>query len=158
RKQLDVARFAVFTSTLCDITMNLQLTVDKDEFSIFIVEEGMSPNDRARAISSDCKGSSDELSEASFSSYASIIVVPKSVGEVISAERPLIVASPLEPNIKAHNSSLRINISANKAQNKPIRYDGLESKKFEFHMQFRGGMCRKVGGENLRDTSSEVDN
>ncbi|GAB4854262.1 hypothetical protein Ancab_022849 [Ancistrocladus abbreviatus] len=142
----------------CYITTTLRLMVDEDEFSIFIAEEGTSLIERSRAIYSDCKGISDESSKTSLPPFASISVVPKSVGEIIVDRKMPAAVLPREPNTKVHSPILGINASVPIVQEEPIRDDGLELEKIEFHWQSRGGECRKVGGEKPRNVGVEMDN
>ncbi|GAB4827630.1 hypothetical protein Ancab_034514 [Ancistrocladus abbreviatus] len=123
REWLDVARFAVYTSTLSYISTTLQLMVDEDEFSIYIIKEGLALNDRSRAMYSACKGILDESSETPFRLDASISMVLELVGEISAARKLPAIVLPWEPNSEAHNPILGINALVLIVLEEPIQDD-----------------------------------
>ncbi|GAB4852809.1 hypothetical protein Ancab_017012 [Ancistrocladus abbreviatus] len=157
RTWLYVARFAILTPILSHISLIVRLMVDKDEFPIFIAEEGMATIEKPIIIASACKGISDESSKASLPpSLASLSVVLEFVGENIAAEKLPIIVFPWESNTEVQNPILVINDSMDSIREEPIHNDGLESGKIEFCWKFREDRGRKDDGGTSMSKGTEV--
>ncbi|GAB4859860.1 hypothetical protein Ancab_011341 [Ancistrocladus abbreviatus] len=157
RTHLDDARLAVLTPIMHHISLSATLKIDKDDFPIFIAEEGMAFDEKAVSWDVFCTGRSEDSSEASFPSIASLGVVPKLVGDDLDAGKFTAAASHWEPKSKAQKSLLVINDSADVVQEEPPRIDGQGSGKLSWHSKLRDDRERMDDGEVPRFEGVRVD-
>ncbi|GAB4827902.1 hypothetical protein Ancab_034786 [Ancistrocladus abbreviatus] len=88
------------------ISLSVTLKIDEDDFPIFIAEEGMAFGEKVVSWDALGTGSSEDSSEASFPSIASLSVVPESVEDDLGARKFTATALHREPNSEAQKSML----------------------------------------------------
>ncbi|GAB4827896.1 hypothetical protein Ancab_034780 [Ancistrocladus abbreviatus] len=120
---------AVLTPVMHHISLSVTLKIDEDDFPIFIAEEGMAFGEKVVSWDALGTGSSEDSSEASFPSIASLSVVPESVEDDLGARKFTATALHREPNSEAQKSMLVINDSADVVKEELPRIDGQESGK-----------------------------
>ncbi|GAB4846646.1 hypothetical protein Ancab_025652, partial [Ancistrocladus abbreviatus] len=154
----DVVRFAVLTLVLHHISLAVRLTVDEDEFPIFIAEEGMGICEKAGSIVYAGTGSLEDSFKACFPSLASLSMVSELVGDDLAVGKLPTVASPPESNTEVQNPLLVINDSMDDVREEPLCNDGLESGKSEWHWRFRDDRDKMDGGGASIIKGAKVDN
>ncbi|GAB4827095.1 hypothetical protein Ancab_033978 [Ancistrocladus abbreviatus] len=158
RTRLDIARLAVLTPVLHHISLTMSLTIDEDDFPIFIFEEGRAFYEKVGPYDANGSGSSEDSSKAFFPSLASLSVVSESVGDDLATRKLTDAALHWKLDFEVQKTLLVINDSADVIWEDPVCIDGSASGKFKWCWKFRDDRERMDGGEAPIFVGTEVDN